>query len=51
MSKEEKEKKRQYSRGRYKNLSEDEKQKPVEFRKKILKNEKMSYYDYKKHLF
>ena len=34
LSKEEKEKKRQYGRERYKNLSEDEKQKLVEYSKK-----------------
>ena len=35
-----KKKKRQYGREQYKNLSEDEKEKLVEYRKKILYNEK-----------
>ena len=36
LSKEEKEKKQQYGRKRYKNLSEEEKNTLVEYRKKIL---------------
>ena len=36
LSKEEKEKKRQHGREQYKNLSEDEEQKLVEYRKKKL---------------
>ena len=46
-SKEEKEK-RQYGREQYKNLSVSEKQKLVEYRKKIIKWEKIPYYKYKK---
>ena len=37
LSKEEKERKQQYDREPYKNLPEDEKQKPVKYRKKIIK--------------
>ena len=52
LSKEEKEKKRQYGRERHKNLPEDETQKLVDYRKKILQNEKKTpYYNYKKLLF
>ena len=40
-------KKRQYGPGRYKNLSQDEKQKLVKYRKKTSQDEKMSYYNYK----
>ena len=38
--KKKKKKKRQYGRERYKYLPEDEKQKLVEYRKKVLQNEK-----------
>ena len=40
LTKKNKKKKRQYGREQYKNLSEDEKEKLVEYRKKILYNEK-----------
>ena len=43
-----KKKKRQYGRERYKNLSENEKNKLVEYRKNITKREKMLYCNYKK---
>ena len=41
--KKKKKKKQQYGRERYKNLSEDEKDKVVENRKKILQNEKKRF--------
>ena len=43
-----KEKKQQYGRERYKNLSEDEKQNLAEYRKNIIEWEKMLYYNYQK---
>ena len=43
LSKEENEKKRQHSRERYKNLSEDEKQKLVEYRKKYYRMRKNAF--------
>ena len=43
-----KKKKQQYGRERYKNLSENEKNKLVEYRKNITKREKMLYCNYKK---
>ena len=51
LSKEEKEKKRQYGRKRYKNLSEDEESKLAGYRKIIIKREKTLCYNYKKVLF
>ena len=50
--KKEKEKKQEYGRARYKNLSENENSKTYLVQEKILQNEKkMSYYNYKKLLF
>ena len=46
--KKKKEKKRQYGRKRYKNLSKEEKQKLVDYRKKNAELKKMSNYNYKK---
>ena len=46
--KEEKEKKRQYGLGRYKNLPEDEKQKLFEYRKKYKMKKKTPYNNYTK---
>ena len=43
-----KKKKRQYGRERYKNLSEDEKRKLIEYRKKYYKMKKIPYYSYEK---
>ena len=40
-----KEKKRQYGNERYKNLSEDEKQIPVEYRKKYINKNKNKKYN------
>ena len=42
-SKEGKEKKQQYGCERYKNISDDEKQKLAEYRKKLLQNEKKRF--------
>ena len=39
--KKKKEKKRQYGRDRYTNLTEDEKQNPVDYKKKLLQNDKI----------
>ena len=50
LSKEEKERKRQYGRKQYKNLTEDEKQKFVEYRKKYCRMRKNYNYNYKKLL-
>ena len=44
-------KNQRYDHERYKNLAEDEKQKLVEYRKKIIELEKTPFYNYKKHLF
>ena len=50
--KKKKEKKQEYGRARYKNLSENENSKTCLVQEKILQNEKkMSYYNYKKLLF
>ena len=50
--KKKKEKKQEYGRARYKNLSENENSKTYLVQEKILQNEKkMSYYNYKKLLF
>ena len=50
--KKEKEKKQDYGRARYKNLSENENSKTYLVQEKILQNEKkMSYYNYKELLF
>ena len=43
-----KKRKRQYGRERYKNLSENEKNKLVEYRKNIAKREKTLSFNYKK---
>ena len=43
-----KKKKQEYGPKRCKNLSEDEKQKLVEYRKNIIEWDKMLYYNYKK---
>ena len=46
-----KKQKRQYGRGCYENLSEDEKQKLVEYRTNTIEWRNMSNYNYKKHMF
>ena len=51
LSNKEKQKKQQYGCDLYENLSEDEKEKLVEYRKKIIEREKIPNYNYKKHLF
>ena len=43
-----KEKKQQYGRGRYKNLSEDEKNKLVEYKNKYYKMRANAFYNYNK---
>ena len=45
-----KKKKRHYGCKRYKNPSQNKKQKLIEYRKNIIKWEKMPYYNYKKLL-
>ena len=49
--KKKKEEKQQYDFEQYKNLPEDEKQKPVKYRKKRSKMRNSLYYDYKILLF
>ena len=49
--KKKKKKNRQCAPKHYKNLSENEKQKLVEYRKNNIEWEKMPYYNYKKLLF
>ena len=49
--KKKKEEKQQYDFEQYKNLPEDEKQKPVKYRKKRYKMRNSLYYDYKILLF
>ena len=49
--KKKKEKKQEYGRARYKNLSENENSKTYLVQEKILQNEKKMSYNYKKLLF
>ena len=49
--KKKKKKKQQYGCEHYKNLSEDEKQRLVEYRRKYHGTRKMLHYNYKKRLF
>ena len=48
LSKEEKEKKQQYGRECYKNISEDEIQKLLEYRRKVLQDGETFYHNHKK---
>ena len=51
LSKEEKEKKQQYGRERYKNISEDGLRKLLEYKTNVLQDGKTSYHNYKKTIF